>query len=160
MHLSFGSLHETLQVKRQESHSRTVQWNPWMTGSNNKIPLCPVKFPIPQSNRISVNMTNLYCRASNARNNPSFYRNLDFNLLSDIWKLLLQQEKHGLLSTSIISLRLRLSWWNSRWFKMKGLHVRYWKWKKTQICLNLPIKYEKWNLSMHILHTDSWLTFT
>lgn len=67
-----------------------------MTESNNRILSCPVKFPILQSNRISVNKTNLHCMAHQM---PIvillFIANSDFNLLSDIEKLLLQQEKQG-----------------------------------------------------------------
>lgn len=85
-----------MQVKRYERHSRIVQWNPRMTESNNRILSCPVKFPILQSNRISVNKTNLHCMAHQM---PIvillFIANSDFNLLSDIEKLLLQQEKQG-----------------------------------------------------------------
>lgn len=126
-----------MQVKRYERHSRIVQWNHRMTESNNRILSCPVKFPILQSNRISVNKTNLHCMAHQM---PIvillFIANSDFNLLSDIEKLLLQQEKQGSRCPLIRFLHDgSLLHRNSRWPT-----YYFWTYQESQYMCRIPKK--------------------
>lgn len=107
-----------------------------MTESNNRILSCPVKFPILQSNRISVNKTNLHCMAHQM---PIvillFIANSDFNLLSDIEKLLLQQEKQRLsLSTYTVS-----PWWKFATPKFQMTNY-FWTYQESQYMYRIPKK--------------------